>query len=105
VRIAPFPINQHSHFRIGTLLSFVDFACRLSVHTFIFFSLFDMIGSVEPVFRFLTCRTVLCRGLRKAWQKKIPQRSEDDFLLANQPLKGAALRNQPGKGLYLQVRN
>ena len=22
----------------------------------------DMIGSVEPVFRFLTCRTVLCRG-------------------------------------------
>jgi hypothetical protein len=43
--------------------------------------------------------------LRKAWQKKIPQRSEDDFLLANQPLKGAALRNQPGKGLYLQVRN
>ena len=28
-----------------------------------------MIGSVEPVFRFLTCRTVLCRGLRKAWQK------------------------------------
>ncbi|KDS57594.1 hypothetical protein [Bacteroides uniformis] len=64
-----------------------------------------MIGSVEPVFRFLTCRTVLCRGLRKAWQKKIPQRSEDDFLLATQPLKGAALRNQPGKGLYLQVRN
>jgi len=44
----------------------------------------------------------LCRGLRKAWQKKIPERSEDDFLLANQPLKGAALRNQPGKGLSLQ---
>ena len=37
--------------------------------------------------------------------KRQPQRSEDDFLLANQPLKGAALRNQPGKGLYLQVRN
>ena len=34
--IAPFPINQHSHFRIGTLLSFVDFACCLFVHTFIF---------------------------------------------------------------------
>ena len=43
--------------------------------------------------------------LRKAWQKKIPQRSEDDFLLADQPLKGAALRNQPDKWLYLQVRN
>lgn len=23
--------------------------------------------------------------LRKAWQEKIPERSEDDFLLANQP--------------------
>ena len=64
-----------------------------------------MIGSMEPDFRFLTCLAVFCRGLSKAWQKKIPQRSEDDFLLANQPLKGAALRNQPGKGLPLQVRN
>ena len=64
-----------------------------------------MIGSMEPDFRFLTCRAVFCRGLSKAWQKKIPQRSEDDFLLANQPLKGAALRNQPEKWLYLQVRN
>ena len=52
-----------------------------------------MIGSMEPDFRFLTCRAVLCRGLSKAWQKKIPQRSEDDFLLANQPLKGAALQS------------
>ena len=40
--------------------------------------------------------------LRKAWQKKIPERSEDDFLLPTKPLKGAALRNQPGKGLSLQ---
>ena len=56
-----------------------------------------MIGSMEPDFRFLTCRAVLCRGLSKAWQKKIPQRT--------QPLKGAALRNQPDKWLYLQVRN
>jgi len=47
-----------------------------------------MIGSMEPDFRFLTCRAVLCRGLSKAWQKKIPQRSEDDFLLANQPERG-----------------
>jgi hypothetical protein len=29
--------------------------------------------------------------LRKAWQKKIPQRSEDDFLLANQAPKGGRL--------------
>ena len=64
-----------------------------------------MIGSMEPDFRFLTCLAVFCRGLSKAWQKKIPERSEDDFLLANQPLKGAALRNQPDKWLYLQVRN
>ena len=64
-----------------------------------------MIGSMEPDFRFLTCRAVFCRGLSKVWQKKIQQRSEDDFLLANQPLKGAALRNQPDKWLYLQVRN
>ena len=63
-----------------------------------------MIGSMEPDFRFLTCLAVFCRGLSKAWQKKIPQRSEDDFLLANQPLKGAALRNQRGKGLSLRVR-
>ena len=27
------------------------------------------------------------------------------FFQPTQPLKGAALRNQPGKGLYLQVRN
>ena len=63
-----------------------------------------MIGSMEPDFRFLTCRAVLCRGLSKAWQKKIPQRSEDDFLLANQPLKGAALRN-PRQRTVRQVRN
>ena len=50
-----------------------------------------MIGSMEPDFRFLTCRAVLCRGLSKAWQKKIPQRSEDDFLLANQAPKGGRL--------------
>ena len=29
--------------------------------------------------------------LRKAWQKKIPQRSEDDFLLTNQAPKGGRL--------------
>ena len=62
-----------------------------------------MIGSMEPDFRFLTCLAVFCRGLSKAWQKKIPQRSEDDFLLANQPLKGAALRNQPDKWAQLQI--
>ena len=50
-----------------------------------------MIGSMEPDFRFLTCRAVLCRGLSKAWQKKIPQRSEDDFLLTNQAPKGGRL--------------
>ena len=27
-----------------------------------------------------------CPGLCKAWQEKIPERSEDDFLLANQPI-------------------
>ena len=64
-----------------------------------------MIGSMEPDFVFLLAWLSFVGGLSKAWQKKIPQRSEDDFLLANQPLKGAALRNQPGKGLYLQVRN
>ena len=31
--------------------------------------------------------------------------SPDIGALMEQPLKGAALRNQPGKGLYLQVRN
>ena len=50
-----------------------------------------MIGSMEPDFRFLTCRAVFCRGLSKAWQKKIPQRSEDDFLLTNQAPKGGRL--------------
>ena len=64
-----------------------------------------MIGSMEPDFRFLTCLAVFCRGLSKAWQKKIILASLRYFLLANQPLKGAALRNQPDKWLYLQVRN
>ena len=50
-----------------------------------------MIGSMEPDFRFLTCLAVFCRGLSKAWQKKIPQRSEDDFLLTNQAPKGGRL--------------
>ena len=45
-----------------------------------------MTGSVEPVFRFLTCRVVPCPGLGKAWREKIPERSEDDFFLANQPV-------------------
>ena len=30
--------------------------------------------------------------LRKAWGKKIPERSEDDFLSPTKPLKGAALQ-------------
>ena len=42
-------------------------------------------------FNFLPANIALCRGLRKAWQKKIPQRSEDDFLLANQAPKGGRL--------------
>ena len=55
-----------------------------------------MIGSMEPDFRFLTCLAVFCRGLSKVGKRKY--RSEaDDFLLATQPLKGAALRNQPDK--------
>ncbi|WP_349194383.1 hypothetical protein [Parabacteroides distasonis] len=44
----------------------------------------------------------VCRGLCKAWRKKIPERSEDDFLSPTQPLQGAALRNHPGKRLSLQ---
>lgn len=103
-RITLFPIDQCSGCRIRIFLSCSYFGYCHLVHTSIVLKL-DMTGSVEPVFRFLTCRAVLCRGLSKAWQKKIPQRSEDDFLLANQPLKGAALRNQPDKWLYLQVRN
>ena len=43
--------------------------------------------------------------LRKAWQKKIPQRSEDDFLLANQPLKGAALRQKRGNPRPLPLKS
>ena len=40
--------------------------------------------------RFYSLRPLDCL-LRKAWQKKIPQRSEDDFLLANQAPKGGRL--------------
>ncbi len=43
--------------------------------------------------------------LRKAWQKKIPQRSEDDFLLADQPLKGAALRQKRGNPRPLPLKS
>ncbi len=64
-----------------------------------------MIGSMEPDFRFLTCRAVFCRGLSKVWQKKIPQRSEDDFLLADQPLKGAALRQKRGNPRPLPLKS
>ena len=41
----------------------------------------DFIGS-RPLIAFL----------RKAWGKKIPERSEDDFLFPTKPLKGAALQ-------------
>ena len=37
----------------------------------------------EPVFLFLTCPAVPCPYRNKVWRKKIPQRSEDDFLSAN----------------------
>ena len=76
-RIAPFPINQHSHFRLPAVL-FVDF-CLLSLFIPSFFSLFDMIGSVELVFRFLLAGLSFA-GIAQGLAKKIPQRSEDDFL-------------------------
>ena len=57
-----------------------------------------MIGSMEPDFRFLTCRAVFCRGLSKAWQKKIPQRSEDDFF--SQPVQRTALLDQGQKATF-----
>ena len=41
----------------------------------------------------------------KAWQKKIPERSEDDFLLADQPLKGAALRQKRGNPRPLPLKS
>ena len=31
----------------------------------------------------------LCPGLCKAWQEKIPERSEDDFFLSSQALEGS----------------
>ncbi|WP_156682540.1 hypothetical protein [Parabacteroides distasonis] len=45
----------------------------------------------------------LCRGLRKAWQKKIPQRSEDDFLLpslAQSPAKDSPASKKPKNRLH-----
>ena len=41
----------------------------------------------------------------KARQKKIPERSEDDFLLADQPLKGAALRQKRGNPRPLPLKS
>ncbi|MFR3524913.1 MAG: hypothetical protein ACLTWD_09765 [Bacteroides uniformis] len=43
--------------------------------------------------------------LRKAWQKKIPERSEDDFLLPTKPLKGAALRQKRGNPRPLPLKS
>ena len=54
--------------------------------------------------RFYSLRPLDCL-LRKAWQKKIPQRSEDDFLLADQPLKGAALRQKRGNPRPLPLKS
>ena len=52
----------------------------------------------------MNIRYPIYEGVYRILTKKIPERSEDDFLLANQLLKGAALRNQRGKGLSLRVR-
>jgi hypothetical protein len=43
----------------------------------------------------------VCPHPCKAWRKKIPERSEDDFFPANQPGR-AALRELRGKLLFLQ---
>jgi len=43
----------------------------------------------------------VCPHPCKAWRKKIPERSEDDFFPDNQPGR-AALRELRGKQLFLQ---
>ncbi|RGL30553.1 hypothetical protein DW831_18035 [Bacteroides uniformis] len=43
----------------------------------------------------------VCPHPCKAWRKKIPERSEDDFFPDNQPAR-AALRELRGKQLFLQ---
>ena len=44
-------------------------------------------------------------GVYRMLTKKIPQRSEDDFLLADQPLKGAALRQKRGNPRPLPLKS
>lgn len=44
-----------------------------------------MTGSVEPVFRFLTCRGVPCPDCARLGEKKYRKRSEDDFFLPTSP--------------------
>mgnify|MGYP000479504822 CR=1 FL=1 len=64
-----------------------------------------MIGSMEPDFSFSYLPGCPLSGIAQGLAKENTAAKQDDFLLANQPLKGAALRNQPDKWLYLQVRN
>ena len=62
--------------------------------------MFDMPGSEEPVFRFLTCPCLaFARVKGKAWREKIPERSEDDFFPANQARKGR-LAHDRAKGYF-----
>ena len=68
-RITLFPIDQCSGCRIRIFLSCSYFGYCHLVHTSIVLKL-DMTGSVEPVFRFLTCRAALCLDCARLGKRK-----------------------------------
>ena len=51
-------------------------------------------------FYFLMSFQSVFRGLRQGLAKENTAAKRDDFLSATQPLKGAALHNQPGKAIF-----
>ena len=57
----------------------------------------------HPHFNFLLARLFFANDRCKAWRKKIPERSEDDFFPANQPDR-AALHSQWQRAIFA-VRN
>jgi len=58
---------------------------------------------ISQYFNFLLARLFFANDRCKAWRKKIPERSEDDFFPANQPDR-AALHSQWQRAIFA-VRN
>ena len=67
-RITLFPIDQRGDCRIRIFLSCSYFGYCHLVHTTVL--KLDTTGSVEPVFRFLTCRAALCLDCARLGKRK-----------------------------------